>query len=132
MRFHEALPLLQRNHMKITFKIIQYSTTLLVRSKVFDLVPVLSSPSSVPGQVRVLLLHPHTWVRLTASQLYGLLFAGYTPEELVTMATQDKNGCGDARGGGKSKKKRKSSQQKVVHEYIQQDTITKVTWWFND
>ena len=41
------------------------------------------------------------------------------------MATQDKSGSGDGKGG-KSKRKRKSSQQKVIEEYIQQDTITKV------
>ncbi|MCG8620996.1 MAG: hypothetical protein MJE68_03195 [Proteobacteria bacterium] len=76
--------------------------------------------------MRVLLLHPHAWVRLTSSQLYGLLFSKYTPDELVAIATQE-DGSGRSRAkGGKSKKKRKSVQKKELLEYIHQETITKV------
>lgn len=77
-------------------------------------------------QVWVLLLHPHAWVRLTSSQLYGLLFSKYTPDELVAIATQE-DGSGQSQAkGGKSKKKRRSVQKKELLEYIHQETITKV------
>ena len=75
-------------------------------------------------QVRVLLLHPHAWVRLTSSQLYGLLFSKYTPDELVATATQEEGSGRSQAKGSKSKKKRKSTQKK---EYIHQETIIKVT-----
>ena len=77
-------------------------------------------------QVRLLLLHPHAWVRLTSSQLYGLLFSKYTPDELVVIATQEEGSGQSQTKGGKSKKKRKSVQKKEVLEYIHQETITKV------
>ena len=34
------------------------------------------------------LSYPHVWVQLAASQLYGLLFAAWQPEQLVTMETE--------------------------------------------
>ena len=77
-------------------------------------------------QVWVLLLHPHAWVRLTSSQLYGLLFSKYTPDELVAIATQEDGSGRSQAKGGKSKKKRKSVQKKELLEYIHQETITKV------
>ena len=77
-------------------------------------------------QVQVLLLHPHAWVRLTSSQLYGLLFSKYTPDELVAIATQEDSSGQSRAKGGKSKKKRKSVQKKELLEYIHQETITKV------
>ena len=78
-------------------------------------------------QVQVLLLHPHAWVRLTSSQLYGLLFSKYTPDELVAIATQEDSSGRSQVKASKSKKKRKSIQKKEVKEYIHQETITKVT-----
>jgi hypothetical protein len=80
----------------------------------------------VSEQVQVLLLHPHAWVRFTSSQLYGLLFSKYSPDELVTIATKE-DGSGPSRSkGGKSKKKRKSVQKKELLEYIHQETVIKV------
>ncbi|CAN7995062.1 unnamed protein product, partial [Ixodes hexagonus] len=35
------------------------------------------------GYALEFLLHPHTWVRLAAAQLYGALFAAYQPEEVA-------------------------------------------------
>ncbi|CAN7946136.1 unnamed protein product, partial [Ixodes pacificus] len=35
------------------------------------------------------LLHPHTWVRLAAAQLYGAIFAAYSPEEVAEACRED-------------------------------------------
>lgn len=37
------------------------------------------------GYTQKLLLHPHTWVQLTASQLFGTYFAEFTVEEVVQL-----------------------------------------------
>ena len=34
------------------------------------------------------LSYPHVWVQLAASQLYGLLFAAWQPEQVATMETE--------------------------------------------
>ncbi|XP_071941723.1 small subunit processome component 20 homolog [Antedon mediterranea] len=39
------------------------------------------------GSVEVHLLHPHAWVRLVTSQLFGILFAAWQPQEVVDVAT---------------------------------------------
>ncbi|XP_013387842.1 small subunit processome component 20 homolog [Lingula anatina] len=56
------------------------------------------------------LLHPHTWVRLAAARLFGLLFAAWTPEEIVQSE-------------GVRKPKAKPGK---VEEYVQQDTRQKL------
>ena len=78
-------------------------------------------------QAHILLLHPHGWVRLTSSQLYGLLFSKYAPDKLVAIATREEGSGQSQAKGGKLKKKRKSIQKKELLEYIHQDTVTKVT-----
>ena len=48
---------------------------LLLYLRLFSLYPTES--------VEAHLLHPHAWVRLVSSRLFGLLFAEWRPEELI-------------------------------------------------
>ena len=65
------------------------------------------------------MLHPHAWVRLAASQLFGLLFTAYTPDELVSMAISGSD--------AKRKKSRRSKSGETSLEYIVDNTLIKVS-----
>ncbi len=66
-----------------------------------------------------LLLHPHAWVRLAASQLFGLLFTAYTPDELVSMAMSGSDAT-------RKKTRRSQTEETPLLEYIVDDTLIKV------
>ena len=68
------------------------------------------------GRVQCLLLHPHTWVRLAAGRLFGLLFAAYKPEELASQGQE-----------GAKKRGKKLKKLKQTPEYILQDGIPKAS-----
>ena len=81
-----------------------------------------------------LLLHPHAWVRVASSQLFGHLFVSYKPQDLVLpKATIDTATTSDGEEIKKNerKRKRKTSDVGVVRgvvspEYLLSDPITKV------
>ena len=64
------------------------SGTTDLQLPVLPLTPPLTPPAS-PDHLETHLVHPHTWVRLVSAQLFGLLFAAWTPEEVVAPPGDD-------------------------------------------
>lgn len=73
------------------------------------------------------MLHPHAWIRLASCQLYGLLFAAYTPDDLVDLVTTTAMKTKKKRG----RKSKVDMKLKLVDEYLLQDTVAKVCIYSN-
>ncbi len=76
-------------------------------------------------EVCSLMLHPHSWVRLSSAQLLGLLFASCAPADLVAEV------AGEGSGGRGLRKRKKPRASEVVVEtrgahYLAMDTLNKV------
>lgn len=82
----------------------------------------------VAGGIHTLLLHPHTWVRLFSARLFGLLFAAYSPEDIIQSIVMGEEG-GEQKVIGKLKgRKRKAmaSTSLSSEQYILENAIVKV------
>ena len=42
-------------------------------------------------RIQCYLLHPHTWIRLISSRLFGLLFASCNMEEIIELLVDEKS-----------------------------------------
>lgn len=79
-----------------------------------------------------LLLHPHSWVRLSAAQLLGLLFASCLPDDLVAQlegregAEPEGHGLKRRKKGKKSRVSKGASVALERRHYLLQDTLNKV------
>ena len=87
-----------------------------------------SFPLPLTDQVECLLLHPHSWVRLASSQLFGHLFAAYQPDDLVPVREA---AAASEEGGKERRRKRRKSAVSVMDsdlppEYLLKDPSTKV------
>lgn len=65
------------NALSFLTKIIQHCQVIKNPSRQQEMAQIWES-------VEAHLLHPHSWVRLVSSRLFGLLFAAWKPEDLVT------------------------------------------------
>lgn len=68
------------------------------------------------GHVHSHLRHPHSWVWLTAAQIFGLLFASCQPEELIQK--------------WKGKKTKKKTSDPVAVRFLTSDLGQKVPFFF--
>jgi hypothetical protein len=124
----ETLVIDERSLDHFVFGVVQ------VLCKVFSVCVVGRSPvhrstvNCILDQVECLLLHPHSWVRLASSQLFGHLFAAYQPDDLVPVREA---AAASEEGGKERRRKRRKSAVSVMDsdlppEYLLKDPSIKV------